>query len=180
MTTRLIPPPVLLVSCALTAAQSQGLADVPPALAWYAHLTHARTRAASKQDLADVHGCVGRRWWDARVVGCHGVRQAQLLPETHGTIRTYKDDAPRTHLSDGPTLSTPRPGHPPRGTHARAPPPQRHPMAGKSRGGPAGMGQVALGVSRGWEAGRTAPNGRRTRCLITCTWPCKRITRSRC
>jgi len=43
------------------------VADVPPALAWYAHLTHASTRAASQQDLADVHGCVGRRWWDARV-----------------------------------------------------------------------------------------------------------------
>src|SRR5919197_24300 len=31
----------------------------------------------------------------------------------------------------------------------------------------AGTGQVALGVSRGWEEGRTAPNGRRTRCLTT-------------
>ena len=62
MITRLIPPSVLLVSRALTAAQGQGVADVPPALAWDAHRTHARTQAASKQDLADVHGCVGRRW----------------------------------------------------------------------------------------------------------------------
>ena len=67
MTTRPIPPPALPVSRALTAAQCQGLADVPPELAWYAHLTHARTRAASTQDLTDLTGGVGRRWWDAGV-----------------------------------------------------------------------------------------------------------------
>jgi hypothetical protein len=67
MTTRPIPSPALPVTRALTAAQCQGLADVPPELAWYAHLTHASTRAASKQDRPDVTGCVGRRWWDARV-----------------------------------------------------------------------------------------------------------------
>jgi len=46
MTTRPLPPPALPVSRALTAAPFQGWVDVSPALAWFANLTHASTRAA--------------------------------------------------------------------------------------------------------------------------------------
>ena len=55
MTVLPIPAP----SRALTAAQFQGLADVPPELEWFANLTNAKTRAAYKQDIADFTAFVG-------------------------------------------------------------------------------------------------------------------------
>jgi integrase/recombinase XerD len=45
--------PALLVPTALSAAQFQTLADVPPELEWFANLTNANTRRAYQQDITD-------------------------------------------------------------------------------------------------------------------------------
>lgn len=59
MTTLPIAAPALPAARALTAAQFQGLADVPPELEWFANLTNLRTREAYQQDLADFTAFVG-------------------------------------------------------------------------------------------------------------------------
>jgi hypothetical protein len=44
---------------ALTAAEFQGLADVPPELEWLANLTNPKTRRAYQQDIQDFTAFVG-------------------------------------------------------------------------------------------------------------------------
>ncbi|MBS1221043.1 MAG: Phage integrase, partial [Proteobacteria bacterium] len=44
---------------ALTAAEFQGLAAVPPELEWFANLPNARTRRAYQQDVRDFTAFVG-------------------------------------------------------------------------------------------------------------------------
>ncbi|MBI2505290.1 MAG: hypothetical protein HYW07_18910, partial [Candidatus Latescibacteria bacterium] len=43
----------------LTAAQFQGLAQVPPELEWFANIDNPRTRAAYQQDLKEFIRFVG-------------------------------------------------------------------------------------------------------------------------
>ena len=51
--------PPALTTRALTAAEFQGLADVPPELEWFANITNAKTRRAYQQDLKDFTAFVG-------------------------------------------------------------------------------------------------------------------------
>jgi hypothetical protein len=53
------PGPETLSARALTAAEFQGLADVPPELEWFANLANAKTRRAYRQDVADFTAFVG-------------------------------------------------------------------------------------------------------------------------
>lgn len=59
MTALPISTPISSPSRTLTAAQFQGLTDVPPEIEWFANLTNAKTRAAYKQDIADFTSFVG-------------------------------------------------------------------------------------------------------------------------
>ena len=43
----------------LTAAEFQGLADVPPELEWFANIANAKTRRAYQQDVKDFTAFVG-------------------------------------------------------------------------------------------------------------------------
>jgi site-specific recombinase XerD len=51
----------LSVLPALTHAQFQGLAEVPPAIEWFANLTNANTRRAYRQDIDDCMGFASLR-----------------------------------------------------------------------------------------------------------------------
>ncbi|MFO1419369.1 MAG: tyrosine-type recombinase/integrase [Candidatus Competibacteraceae bacterium] len=61
MNTELVSPPPEpgAPARALTAAEFRGLAEVPPALEWFANLPNARTRRAYQQDVADFTAFVG-------------------------------------------------------------------------------------------------------------------------
>ena len=59
MTTTL-PPPALLPR-ALSTAQFQTLAEVPPEIEWFANLTNANTRRAYEQDINDFMAFAGLR-----------------------------------------------------------------------------------------------------------------------
>jgi integrase/recombinase XerD len=48
-----------LIPRVLTAAEFQGLADVPPELEWFANIQNVRTRRAYEQDVKDFMGFVG-------------------------------------------------------------------------------------------------------------------------
>jgi len=54
-----LPVAPALNTRALTAAEFQGLADVPPELEWFANITNAKTRRAYQQDLKDFTAFVG-------------------------------------------------------------------------------------------------------------------------
>ena len=54
-----LPAVPALATRALTAAEFQGLADVPPELEWFANITNAKTRRAYQQDLKDFTAFVG-------------------------------------------------------------------------------------------------------------------------
>ena len=53
------PDPAGASARALTAAEFQGLAAVPPELEWFANLPNARTRRAYQQDVRDFTAFVG-------------------------------------------------------------------------------------------------------------------------
>ena len=53
MTTVPVPFPPFTIPITLTAAQFQGLADVPPELEWFANLPNPNTRRAYHQDIQD-------------------------------------------------------------------------------------------------------------------------------
>jgi site-specific recombinase XerD len=55
-----LPPPALL-SRALSTAQFQTLAEVPPEIEWFANLTNTNTRRAYRQDIADFMAFAGLR-----------------------------------------------------------------------------------------------------------------------
>jgi integrase/recombinase XerD len=59
MTTTL--PPAALLPHALSSAQFQTLAEVPPEIEWFANLTNANTRRAYRQDIADFMAFAGLR-----------------------------------------------------------------------------------------------------------------------
>ena len=50
-----------LLSRALSPAQFQGLADVPPEIEWFANLTNANTRRAYQQAIEDFMAFTGLR-----------------------------------------------------------------------------------------------------------------------
>ena len=54
-----LPVAPALNTRALTAAEFQGLADVPPELEWFANITNAKTRRAYQQDIKDFTAFVG-------------------------------------------------------------------------------------------------------------------------
>ena len=53
------PLPPALNTRALTAAEFQGLAAVPPELEWFANITNAKTRRAYRQYIKDFTAFVG-------------------------------------------------------------------------------------------------------------------------
>src|SRR2546427_6313209 len=55
-----LPPPALLPR-ALSTAQFQSLAEVPPEIEWFANLTNANTRRAYEQDITDFMAFAGLR-----------------------------------------------------------------------------------------------------------------------
>src|SRR5438309_7084345 len=55
-----LPPPALLPR-ALSTAQFQTLAEVPPEIEWFANLTNANTRRAYEQDITDFMAFAGLR-----------------------------------------------------------------------------------------------------------------------
>src|SRR2546422_4422430 len=55
-----LPPPALLPR-ALSTAQFQTLAEVPPEIEWFANLTNANTRRAYEQDINDFMAFAGLR-----------------------------------------------------------------------------------------------------------------------
>ena len=55
----ILPAPDGPISRALTAAEFQGLAEVPPELEWFANLRNERTRRAYQQDVRDFTAFVG-------------------------------------------------------------------------------------------------------------------------
>src|SRR5712691_6985345 len=55
-----LPPPAPLPR-ALSVAQFQTLAEVPPEIEWFANLTNANTRRAYQQDIADFMAFAGLR-----------------------------------------------------------------------------------------------------------------------
>jgi integrase/recombinase XerD len=59
MSTSQIPARILPALRALTAAQFQGLAEVPPELEWFANLPNAKTRQAYQLDITDFSSFVG-------------------------------------------------------------------------------------------------------------------------
>jgi site-specific recombinase XerD len=67
---RLLPP-----TRALTAAEFQGLADVPPELEWFANINNERTRRAYQQDVQDFTTFVGL----ARMQEFRTVTRAHLI-----------------------------------------------------------------------------------------------------
>jgi site-specific recombinase XerD len=85
MTTR--PARLAEASRALTAAQFQGLADVPPELEWFANLPNANTRHAYRQDLADF----------TRFVGIQ--RPEELRRVTRAHIIAWRKDCERRALA---------------------------------------------------------------------------------
>jgi integrase/recombinase XerD len=59
MSTANIPPRLIPASRALTAAQFQGLAEVPPELEWFANIPNEKTRRAYRLDITDFGAFVG-------------------------------------------------------------------------------------------------------------------------
>jgi integrase/recombinase XerD len=59
MSTAHVPARLIPESRALTAAQFQGLADVPPELEWFANLPNEKTRRAYQLDITDFSAFVG-------------------------------------------------------------------------------------------------------------------------
>lgn len=59
MSTAHIPARLIPESRALTAAQFQGLSEVPPELEWFANIPNEKTRRAYHQDITDFTGFVG-------------------------------------------------------------------------------------------------------------------------
>ena len=55
----ILPEPDGPISRALTAAEFQGLAEVPPELEWFANIRNEKTRRAYQQDVKDFTGFVG-------------------------------------------------------------------------------------------------------------------------
>ena len=59
--TKLLPIlPASTASTALTAAQFQQLADVPPAMTWFANIDNPQTRRAYQNDLQEL--VLGEQW----------------------------------------------------------------------------------------------------------------------
>ena len=54
-----LPERAVPAARALTAAEFQGLAEVPPELEWFANIHNAKTRRAYRQDVKDFTGFVG-------------------------------------------------------------------------------------------------------------------------
>src|SRR5262245_10216472 len=59
MSTTQIPARLIPASRALTAAQFQGLSDVPPELEWFANIPNEKTRRAYQRDLTDFSAFIG-------------------------------------------------------------------------------------------------------------------------
>src|SRR5215510_5743743 len=59
MSTTTIPARLIPESRALTAAQFQGLAEVPPELEWFANIPNEKTRRAYQRDLTDFSAFIG-------------------------------------------------------------------------------------------------------------------------
>jgi integrase/recombinase XerD len=59
MSTATIPARLIPASRALTAAQFQGLAEVPPELEWFANIPNEKTRRAYRLDITDFSAFVG-------------------------------------------------------------------------------------------------------------------------
>jgi integrase/recombinase XerD len=73
MSTAHIPARLIPASRALTAAQFQGLADVPPELEWFANIRNDQTRRAYHQDLTDF----------TTFVGIHCPEEFRVITRTH-------------------------------------------------------------------------------------------------
>jgi integrase/recombinase XerD len=87
MATTQIPACITPESRALTAAQFQELADVPPELEWFANLPNEKTRQAYQLDITDF----------SSFVGIHRPEEFHLI--THAHVITWRKDFERRQLS---------------------------------------------------------------------------------
>jgi integrase/recombinase XerD len=87
MSTANIPARLIPASRALTAAQFQGLSDVPPELEWFANLPDEKTRRAYQLDITDC----------SAFVGIDRPEEFRLITRAH--IIAWRKDVERRQLS---------------------------------------------------------------------------------
>jgi integrase/recombinase XerD len=87
MSTTHIPTRLIPASRALTAAQFQGLSEVPPELEWFANLPNDKTRRAYQLDITDF----------SAFVGIHRPEEFRLITRAH--VIAWRKDFERRQLS---------------------------------------------------------------------------------
>jgi site-specific recombinase XerD len=85
--TTTVPPRLTPDTRALTAAQLQGLADVPPELGWFANIQNPRTRAAYKLDIQHF----------MRFTGIDHPEESRRITRAH--VIAWRDEFTRRALS---------------------------------------------------------------------------------
>jgi integrase/recombinase XerD len=87
MSTTHVPARLIPESCAFTAAQFQGLAEVPPELKWFANIPNAKTRQAYQLDITDF----------SAFIGIHRPEEFRLI--TRSQVIAWRKDFERRRLS---------------------------------------------------------------------------------
>jgi integrase/recombinase XerD len=87
MSTANIPARLIPESRALTAAQFQGLSDVPPELEWFANIPNEKTRLAYQLDITDF----------SAFVGIHRPEEFRLITRAH--VIAWREDFERRRLA---------------------------------------------------------------------------------